>query len=623
MTDSYTTISLSKLTRAKTNVRRTGGGDSLAELMASIESHGLLQGLTVRKRTTGNDKAADKYEVVAGARRLAALKELARNKRIPRNFEVPCRVLDGEDSLEVSLAENVVRVPLHPADQLDAFKKLHEKGLPAEDIAARFGVSTAVVLQRLKLASVSPDLIEVYRDGGMTLEQLTAFAISDDHTAQERVWSGGSADGLDPRSIRHALTSDLVSTSDRRVYFVGREVYEAAGGRLVRDLFSADDEAYLEDSELLERLVAEKLQAEADTLKAEGWSWVQPMTEMDYARYGRMGRVSPAEVPLSEEKEAELRALSERLDALVEEHGEDPADDIEEEYEQLSQAMQAIGELQKEWAPEEMAKTGALVILDYAGDLQVVRGLVRPEDLREQLSTAESADDAELEEKPQARPAHSESLFEELSAHRTAALRALLVAQPDVALTALTYAMVLGAFFGAERQSCLEVNPTVTDLTPFSAAIAASPATEALKRRWEQWISRVPPVDGLWDWLIGQDTETRLELLALCTAATVNAVQKRHDAGNADALDHADALAAGLSLDMADWWEPTRESYFDHVAKAQVLAAVTEGVSAQAAENIARMKKPAMAARAEDLLAGKRWLPGPLRGRAPSTVSEV
>jgi ParB family transcriptional regulator, chromosome partitioning protein len=60
--------------------------------------------------------------------------------------------------------------------------------MPVADVAARFGVTEAVVKQRLKLASVSPSLIAAYRKGEMTLQHIMAFTVTDDHEAQERVW---------------------------------------------------------------------------------------------------------------------------------------------------------------------------------------------------------------------------------------------------------------------------------------------------------------------------------------------------------------------------------------------------------------------------------------------------
>lgn len=70
--------------------------------------------------------------------------------------EIACRVLDGEDAGEIILAENLLRMPTHPADQFEAFRAMSEAGKGVEDIAARLGTSTAIVKQRLKFASVIP-----------------------------------------------------------------------------------------------------------------------------------------------------------------------------------------------------------------------------------------------------------------------------------------------------------------------------------------------------------------------------------------------------------------------------------------------------------------------------------
>ena len=163
----------------------------------------------------------------------------------------------------MSLAENVVRTPLHPADQFEAFSKLRAQGLGVEDIAARFGITPKTVQQRLKLAAVSPRLMAVYRDGEMDLDQLVAFTITDDHEAQERVWFDNPAYDRQPHALRRTLTQTLVEGSDRRARYIGAEAYEQAGGTVIRDLFRTDDEAYFTDSQLLDRLVSEKLAEEA------------------------------------------------------------------------------------------------------------------------------------------------------------------------------------------------------------------------------------------------------------------------------------------------------------------------------------------------------------------------
>ena len=167
-------IPLNLLVPSAANVRKTGVASGIDELAASIAAHGLLQNLQVRPTSKG------KYEVVAGGRRLTALKLLAKQKRMDKGADIPCHVLDGEDAAEISLAENTQREPMHPADQFEAFYGLTQRGKGVEEIAARFGVSVAVVRQRLKLAAVSPRLIQLYREDELSLDQLMAFTVTDD-----------------------------------------------------------------------------------------------------------------------------------------------------------------------------------------------------------------------------------------------------------------------------------------------------------------------------------------------------------------------------------------------------------------------------------------------------------
>lgn len=106
---------------------------------------------------------------------------------------------------------------------------------------------------------------------------------------------------------------------------------------------------------------------------------------------------------------------------------------------------------------------------------------------------------------------------------------------------------------------------------------------------------------------------TVLKFLAYGVAITVNAVRRKGDGHAEVRFDHADMLSKTVSLDMADWWEPAGDRYLNRSPKAGIIAAVSEAASPEKAENIASMKKGAMAAKAGDLLAGKRRLPYVLR----------
>ncbi len=180
-------IPFNKLVLSQSNVRRVKAGVSIEELAEDIARLGLLQGLNVRAVLDADGVETGMYEIPAAGRRYRALELLVKRKRLARTAPVPCIVREGGIAEEDSLAENVQRAPLHPLDQFRAFLSLREKGQSEEEIAAAFFVSVAVVKQRLKLASVSPKLLDVYAEDGLTLDQLMAFTVSGDHERQEQV----------------------------------------------------------------------------------------------------------------------------------------------------------------------------------------------------------------------------------------------------------------------------------------------------------------------------------------------------------------------------------------------------------------------------------------------------
>ena len=212
----------------------------------------------------------------------------------------------------VSLAENIERAPLHPLDQFRAFQAVREKGMTEEAIAAAFFVDAKVVKQRLRLVSVSPALLDVYAEDGMTLEQLMAFSVSSDHARQEQVWEA-IKDGWqkEPYHIRRLLTETTVRAADKRAVFVGPAAYEGAGGCVLRDLFQQDDGGWLQDPVLLDQLVGEKLKAEAETIAAEGWKWIEVAITFPYGQDHGLRQIVGTTVDLSEEDRATGRHRAE------------------------------------------------------------------------------------------------------------------------------------------------------------------------------------------------------------------------------------------------------------------------------------------------------------------------
>lgn len=211
-------IALSSLAPSKANVRRVNSIVGISELADSIEAHGLIQNLTVRKAPKGQ-----KFEVVAGARRLAALRLLVKEGNFAKDIEIPCNVLDAERDTEISLAENTQRERMHVVDEVLAYRQLVEDGLAAEEIAARFGQSVITVRQRLKLANLSPKILDAMRADEIGIEQARALAITDDHAAQEAAWFERDGWSRNAANLRAALTSEHVRSNDRLARFVGVE----------------------------------------------------------------------------------------------------------------------------------------------------------------------------------------------------------------------------------------------------------------------------------------------------------------------------------------------------------------------------------------------------------------
>ncbi|QLH13126.1 ParB/RepB/Spo0J family partition protein [Paracoccus pantotrophus] len=661
-------IPFNKLVLSQANVRRVKAGVSVEELAESIARRGLIQSLHVRPVVDGEGKETGMFEVPAGGRRYRALELLVSSKRLNKTAPVPCVVSEaGGDILidEVSLAENIERAPLHPLDQFRAFHALREKGMSEEEIAAAFFVDVKVVKQRLRLVSVSPSLLEIYAEDGMTLEMLMAFTVSPDHDRQEQVWAAiKDSWQKEPYTIRRMLTETAVRASDKRALFVGIEAYEAAGGHVLRDLFQSDDGGWLQDAVLLDRLVTEKLKAEAETVAAEGWKWIEIAVTFPYGHDHGLRELVGTTVNLTEEERATREALRDEYDRLEAEYSE--ADELPDEVDQrlgeIEEALETFDRRPMTYAPEQMARAGAFVSIDSDGTLLVERGYVRPGDEAtaepeggdgaDAAGTATEGDqpagvqravitvggsptetDEEEDEVETIRPL-PDRLVSELTAHRTLALRDAVASSPHVAMTALLHRLVTDTFLPHSTRGCIEAQVREVHFPAQAEDLRDSASARAVAERHERWGDHIPADDAaLWDWLADLDDGSRMELLAHCVSFGVNALyEKPNPYGGMGVSQHglevrlaqADRLARATGLDMvAAGWRPTVENYLGRVTKPRILEAVREGAGERAAELIDHLKKGDMAKEAERLLAETGWLPEPLRMIDPGAETDA
>jgi len=631
-------IPLCQLLASGANVRRIGSGASISELAEDIARRGLLQSLSVRPVTDEAGQETGQFAVQAGGRRLAALQKLSVEGRIAPDHPIPCLIKASGIEVEDSLAENMMRAGLHPLDQFRAFKALaDDEGLSVEDIAARFFVTPQIVRQRLKLASASLVLLAAYAENEMTLDQLMAFCVTCDHPRQEAVWEQiRHGYSREPYTIRRLLTEGAVKGNDRRVLFVGAETYEAAGGIILRDLFSEDGGGWYHDVALLERLATDKLAGAATEIRAEGWKWVETALQFPYGHLNGLTRLSSTPAEVTDEEQARYAAALAAYNTLSEEYEgvEELPDEIDERMADLEAIMASIDERPESFLTDEIGHAGVFLSIEHDGRLRIERGFVRPEDrtslppnsadgaVRQGESAMSSAaTDNQLEpgseEDAEGVESHtrlSDRLVAELTAYRTIALREALADDPDTALLALTHALALKTFYRfAGADTCLEIDLRPTTLDTQAPDLGQSEIAARMEARQTRWAGMLPKDPGdLWATLVGFDPDSLAALFAWCVSTGLNALRLPHVRRTRE-LAHADRLADHLGLDMRRHWSATAKSYFGKVTKAQILSTVREVKGDAHAQMIDRLKKSDMAIEAERLVAGANWLPEPLR----------
>jgi ParB family chromosome partitioning protein len=616
-------IEVKNLATSPLNARRTAVSGTLEELKASILAHGLMQNLLVTAAGDGT------FRVIAGGRRFEALRALQEEGTLPGDYAVPCQVAGDKHAAEMSLAENVVRLAMHPADEFEAFARLIERGDDVQRIAARFGVTTRHVEQRLRLGRIAPPLLDAYRAEELTLECLMAFAVTDDRAKQVQVYE--TLTGWcksDPDSIREALTETLLEADGKIARFVGLDAYHAAGGTSHADLFG--DRVYLETPELLHRLAAQKLEGVRRELEAEGWAWVEVSPDRDWSFNSGCGRIYrqqlavPPELLAEQERaEAQLEAIREALDDT---ESEDQIEEMEAVEAKLSDIEDQIASLTA-YDPGEMRSAGCYVSIGHDGELVLEKGLVRRED-KKRLADAGGAHPA----KPKGMP---ETLRRDLEAYRLQAAQVEIARHRLIALDLLAFKAARSVVAMRPVSAGPDVQFTRHQATPpvQHAATIAGRAFEAIRDSLPMaWLHQRTEAEQFQAFLSLSDKE-KLDFLAYGVAASLK--PQLSTGGENSAYELALSLT---DADLANYWRPTRANYLARISRDQLLALGRDLLGEQWAHARSRDKKDELADSLEQAFAHPEkaacspeqrvrlgeWLPEGMEfGAAEATVSQA
>ncbi len=496
-----------------------------AELVASIRAHGLLENLVVAPRTK------TLFGVAAGARRLRALHALAAEEHIPKNHPVPCLVVEPDAAAESSLAENVVRVAMHPADQVVAFSRLAREGATTEQIAARFGVAERTVQKRVRLGGLPEEVIDAYREGRINADTAEAFAVTADAEFVRSVFNGLAESGqLHGHAVRQAIGQRRARSDAPIALYVGLDAYRAAGGRTEDPLFEDDHVAIL-DPDLMEELALQKLNAEAAKY-ADDWKWTAAQTEFTWldrqnhliADIGTRAEFTDEETAALTEADGRIEQAHAWLDAR--ERDFDSAecqayrDVLAHEHARCVQIERARAD-RDAYSETARAHAGVVVALDRDGDLEIHRGLIRAEDAAAYRSAraAERASDAggvdgtatgdpNAADTPRAPdaphvPDHpapgkrnggwTDALRNDLRVMRTAAVRRVLARNPVVATDLIGFVLARIVGFGRPHTP---YEPPILSIRKDHQGVYASDAMKASEPM--KHLDPVPAVDLGW-----------------------------------------------------------------------------------------------------------------------------
>lgn len=587
-------IALSQLVLSATNVRKTPATSAEdAALEASIRAEGILQNLIVHALPLADGKGV--YEVDAGGRRLAILQKLAAENVIDADHPVPCLVKKPAAAVETSLMENTVRAAMHPADEFVAMAALIDADATVEAVATRFGVSERHVRQRLRLGRLAPELLDAFRAGDISLEVVTAFTLGADHAAQLAVWRQVKDNSyIQSYTVKRLLTESAVALDSDLGLFVGAEAYQAAGGAITRDLFSGDDDGFMDDAALVRRLAIEKLEAKAAELRPQ-WAWTKAVLELEYgftAQYARL-RPQPAEIPA--EIAAEIERIESRLGELEELGEEEFTDELMAEAAQLEERRTEIDETidgLAVYSADDRARAGCIVTIGDDGEFCLHEGLVERAAMRGAAGSTDAqdgGDDASMspgaedqdeemsgprlgaEQKLRKECGFSQLLVDDLKAHRLQITKAHLAADFGVAFDLALYTLCLDLFdrFGY-RSSPLELRATETaprsslnDLHDTPAEGQLETHRSALDLDWLQ----LPPAQRFAT-LSALRFDDKQRLFAWCIAACLKpqlAIEDRAD-------PVIECAGRRLGIPFADYWRPTAANYWGRAKKAHGLA---------------------------------------------------
>ncbi|MGI4880249.1 MAG: ParB/RepB/Spo0J family partition protein, partial [Janthinobacterium lividum] len=584
------------------NVRKVQNDTADAQLRADIVARGILQNLigiaTPRKK--------GRFDITAGGRRLTQVHAAIAAGKLPDDFAVPVLVMgDKADAQEASLAENFQRLAMNPADECIAFQHIiaAEKATVA-NVAKRFGLTERFVQGRLRLAGLADVVFTALRDGDITLDIAMAYAATTDTARQAAVFAQTQnySYGVNATSIRRSITEGGYSGSHPSARLIGREAYIAAGGTIDGDLFADTEAETWINRDLVDRLAAEKLAAAASEIAAiEGLAEVRVVgSEHEIWSAARdLDRLVVDTVPLSDEQTARQEVIETEL-AEFEGEAEERELTLEEEARVtiLETELETMVNPAPALTDEQKASAIAFVYTDRQGEIcihhQVYTAPVQTND-------GDDDDGSTTGDAPTAAPKTgiSQQLAEELAHQKVEMVAVHVASDPHFALDLATFIMI-DKGVGSRVPSELRAPSPASRIGDFQSNSTAAAELARLSLELDRsWTDLATP-EARFDAFRALDAGAKAAWLGVAVARTLCPVPMGKTGSGF--IDH---LGRSLEIDVAAWWRPTSENYFDRVSKPMILGAFVDVGGPELSARYTSAKKADLSAAAAKLFRGE------------------
>ncbi len=565
-------IPLSLLSLSKSNMRSAKGIDEA--FVNSIKHNGVVQALLVTK-------VGEKYEVVAGRRRLHALHALVKHKSINNTFPVPCTLCSPETAARLSIVENMHRKKPHPTEYYTSINRLKEEGGQRDSICDTLQLTPLQYDKIIRLATLHPRIFSAYQKDELNEDQVKAFGATDDIKKQLAVWKQSDySPHIQVWAIRSAMQSGLTN-KDRLVKFVGMECYTNAGGTSTPDLFT--DIIVIHDAHLLMDLATQQLDAALVQCQSDepGWKWYNAtLPDQEENTVEIKARFTAKTRKMTDDQKARIKLIDSEIKSIIAIDEADWTkaqaaryDELDEQHDDLLVVIQQENEY---FLKKEMACSGLVISISTNGTLYYTRGIQTRDDIastkKKNTTITDSGDDeSNGVDDEESEKNYSQALMSDINLYLRAMTKAQMVKFPDMAIELLHYSLIVDCFDSWPpmiHSLSTQHTPTETTRNDHEQSVMFNALTDARRKLDLDWLDLEVQQERI-EAYISLPASSKKALLAFVSASCFE-------------NDLDDYIRTETALDVTDYWSPTKENYFSRIAKPLLLSQVTEIVGDKA-----------------------------------------